>query len=319
MATKVIKNNNSSNYNNRLEQAMDWVSAAETAMDATSLYGPASIWASPTAGVLGMIRAGLSYANNNQSGWGAAADAANSFGWGVLGMIPETKVLKLGKAANKTKKVSTSEKTTQELLTAWQNAEAKLRNAGKGSKKALKEEAKQAETAYKQALKASGDTSPMFTKLKPVGRVVGKTATSGAITYGVPGTVHYIENNSDNSFTPGSIIRGIGYGAIGNGFSLLGQDFSKALQQGDWESGARLTNTFLFPNAKIIKGKEVVPPKKSQTPRTRKKTTTQKKPTSNTVEQTKPKVDYGSQPEIPGRKNGGKLNTLKNLRYENNT
>ena len=246
-----------------LSTVADWAGGLELAGDVTSLYGPASIIASPVAGIAGIVKDVARYSEGKQSGWTTAANVANHIGWGLLGMIPEVKGIKLlgkaGKAANATETAGkVAGKNSDELLKAYQQAEAKLAEAKKGtawyrrsSTKALEEEVKLAKKAYEQSKKGASKASFLQDLLTPksVALGVGRTATSGALTYGLPGMEQYIKENSDSEFTPGSAFRAIGSGAIGNGFNLLGQDIKNA--PSDWGAASRLAGVFIQPHSKI--------------------------------------------------------------------
>lgn len=236
-----------------LSTVADWAGGLELAGDVTSLYGPASIIASPVAGIAGIVKDVARYSEGKQSGWTTAANVANHIGWGLLGMIPEVKGIKLlgkaGKAAGK---------NSDELLKAYQQAEAKLAEAKKGTAwyrrsntGALEEEVKLAKKAYEQSKKGTGKASFLQDLLTPksVALGVGRTTTSGALTYGLPGMEQYIKENSDSEFTPGSAFRAIGSGAIGNGFNLLGQDIKNA--PSDWGAASRLAGVFIQPHSKV--------------------------------------------------------------------
>lgn len=244
----------------------DLAGGAEVALDVTSLYGPASIVASPLAAGAGIIKDIARWSDDKQSGLTTLANISNHIGWGILGMIPDIKGFKLlGKAGKAAKAAGATEtagkvagKNSDELLKAYQQAEAKLAEAKKGTPwyrrsntGALEEEVKLAKKAYEQSKKGAGKASFLQDLLTPksVALGIGRTTTSGALTYGLPGMEQYIKENSDSEFTPGSAFRAIGSGAIGNGFSLLGQDIKNA--PSDWGAASRLAGVFIQPHSKV--------------------------------------------------------------------
>lgn len=318
----ILLNNNSTEKKNGLSTLADAAGGAEIALDVTSLYGPASMVASPLAAIAGTVKDLSRYFNDKQSGLTTAANISNHIGWGLLGMIPEIKGVKLlGKAGKAAKTANAAGKATtknsDELLKAYQQAEAKLAEAKKGTPwykpsntKALEEEVRLAKQAYEQSKGAVTKSAQLQALLAPrtLTLGLGRTATSGAMTYGLPGMEKYIAENSDDEFTPGSTLRAIGYGAIGNGFSQLGEDIQNA--PNDWDAASRLAGVFIQPHNKGARS----PRKKVEAPKTptRRKTTTKKK--QEPAKQEKPKVDYAIQPEIPGRKLGGKIKYFEKLR-----
>lgn len=295
-----------------LGKLADWAGAIETGADITSLYGPASAIASPIGGGLGVIKEGLLWGDGQQTGLTSLANGFNALGWGIWGMIPEAKVGKYLKRPKWLKLFDNAEEVTttlvkptkstlkRQLNTATENLERYKKNRTYFQK--LRDNVipsqemknyNEARKAYNDAIKVEKDIKAVKDKWR-IPRYAGKVATSGAITYGLPGTSEYIIDNSDGDFTPNSLINGLFKGAIGNGFNLLTQDVASAIT-GDWNASSRLARTFIAPSHSPRKEKKPVPPKNSQS-----KKVTKKKPTTEKVSESK--------------KFGGKFNSLKELR-----
>ena len=321
--------NNQPEKKNGLATLADWAGGFETAADVASLYGPASLYASPAAAISGTIKDAARYFDDKQSGYTTLANISNHIGWGLVGMIPGAKAAKLtkagkttAKAGKVTQKAQAASQNSEELLAAYKQAEANLNKARerynrlkfwkvKPNLGALEEEYKAAKTAYEKSVKGGNDLNlkDLLSKVQ-MARIMGKTAASGGIAYGLPGTEEYIRENSDSSFTPLSIGRGFLYGTVGNGLSILGEDLQNI---DDWQTAGRLASTFILPNANSIKRVGVKQPTITRKPR--KPSSSKKKSQKNqSTEQQKPRVDYGMQPEIPGKKFGGKLKHLNDLR-----
>lgn len=152
---------------------------------------------------------------------------------------------------------------------------------------------------------------------KAVGLGVGRSASAGALTYGLPGVEQHIRE--EGSFTP----RGVAQGLFGNGLTLLGEDILNIPD--NWAAASRVAGTFILPNTPVGR---LAPKGVKKVVQNQKKNINSKQPQSENRKMLENKDNIA----IPGgtmttkgevkspkthfkrNKQGGKLNKLKSLR-----